>query len=447
MGFNADIADRLIGGRYALEFLIGRGGVGEVWRARHIDLGTNVAIKFLLSGLASRESTRRRFLTEAQLAARLRSKHAVHVFDFGITDKGQPYLVMELLDGETLAARIKREQRLDPSVTVRLLAQCARALSRAHSLGIVHRDFKPENILIGVEDGQESVKILDFGVASLVGDLDNQDPRPEDVEPASGEAPRSGSASFSRTSAVLGTPLYMAPEQTEAHRPITPAADVWAFGVVAYVCLTGIMPFDGSNVTELFDAIRGGRYASPRLAGPHLPEAFDRWFARCCDVDAARRFPSAREAVLELAEALGLSERSNEELRSQLVQDHSVSIPALSTSGTVPQGTVGAPESLTTATSPEIPAPDLLLLPDPHENGRPVVARPPPPPDRMESSLRVPAPRQVSSPGLEAAVSPEMPVVAPRRRSRWTVSHVATAFVLGGAAALLVEHLVAVFVR
>ncbi len=158
--------DRLIGDRYILESLIARGGMGEVWRARHKALKSLVAIKFLHSTSAFSQSTRKRFLREAQVTANLKTRHAVQVFDFGVTEDGLPYLVMEYLEGETLEKRIEREGRLSIETTFMVLRQSARALDRAHALGIVHRDFKPENIIIlADEEGGEHVKVVDFGIA------------------------------------------------------------------------------------------------------------------------------------------------------------------------------------------------------------------------------------------------------------------------------------------
>ncbi len=327
MPFNADSEGRLIGGRYALEFLIGRGGMGEVWRARHTDLKTTVAIKFLAGGFLASEGTRKRFLVEAQVAAKLKSKYAVQVFDFGFTDQAQPYLVMELLDGETLAARIKRERRLSPAVTLRFLAQSARALERAHVLGIVHRDFKPENILVTHDDGKELVKILDFGVAKLLFDLEDSE---SDV--TAGRPP----SNFSRSGGILGTPYFMAPEQITNASDLGPAADIWAFGVVAYVCLTGMMPFDGKTLPELFGNILKGRHVPPHVARPDLPDGFGAWFKRACEGNPAKRFASAREAAIELATALDLGDRGDEAqstMRALLRSDDAASMGSMRVMG------------------------------------------------------------------------------------------------------------------
>jgi len=284
-----------VGDRYELEALIGKGGAGEVWRARHVALNSRVAIKFLQMASAEKESAKRRFTTEAQVAAQLKSPNAVQVFDFGISDNGQPYLVMELLEGETLGRRLERSGRLVPAEAVRLLGQAARALHRAHQLGIVHRDFKPDNIVIYPDDeGHDQVKVLDFGIAKLVGALDE----PVDVG-ESGEL-----SSFTRTGAVLGTPLYMAPEQIRDPAAVDLRADIWAFGVVAFECLAGRPPFKGSSFDQLFEQIQSGLHPAATFVEPSIPKAFDMWFDIACAPDPVKRFGSAAVAYRHLAIAL-----------------------------------------------------------------------------------------------------------------------------------------------
>jgi serine/threonine-protein kinase len=308
-GRSATDSQRLVGGRYALEKLLGTGGMGEVWLARHQTLKTEVAIKFLQHASATHESARRRFITEAQVTAQLKTRHAVQVFDFGVTDDGQPYLVMERLEGETLAQRLHRETRLGTAVTVRFLMQVARALERAHALGIVHRDLKLHNIIIVPdEDHIESVKVVDFGIAKLLRDLEEDasrsgeaDAKPFDEEPVSAET----FGSFTRTGSILGTPNYMAPEQIVNAPDLDSRADIWAFGVVAFECLTGQVPFVGKSLIDLFTRVRKGDHPRARMLNPSLPEAFEGWFDRACAVDRSRRFSDARAAATELAIALG----------------------------------------------------------------------------------------------------------------------------------------------
>ena len=202
-------AASLVGGRYELETLLGRGGAGEVWRARHVTLESHVAIKFLHGASADSESMRKRFVTEAKVAAQLKTRYAVHVYDFGITDEGRPYLVMELLDGETLREKLHDVPRPDalppphPTVPLRkaieYAVQIARGLAAAHSRGVIHRDLKPENVFV-TSDGQ--VKILDFGLARQTLVFAGEDAT------ASPTIER-----HTEPGAVLGTVGYMSPEQ------------------------------------------------------------------------------------------------------------------------------------------------------------------------------------------------------------------------------------------
>jgi serine/threonine-protein kinase len=292
---------RVIAGRYALEGLVGKGGMGEVWRARHLTLKSKVAIKFLHAASASSETSRRRFLTEAQVTANLKSKHAVQVFDFGVTDDGMPFLVMELLEGETLDKRIARLGRLSIRSTVRILRQAARALDRAHALGIVHRDFKPENIVILQDDeGHDEVKILDFGVAKLVGELEpGREPSALDGD----DILRKPSAT-TRTGTVVGTPYYMAPEQIHDSANVGPSADIWALGVVAYECLTGQRPFENDTVAAVLRDILDGKSTPASAHHPDLPPMFDDWFQAACAATPEARFSDALTAVVALGIAL-----------------------------------------------------------------------------------------------------------------------------------------------
>ncbi|MCC6648628.1 MAG: serine/threonine protein kinase [Polyangiaceae bacterium] len=296
-------ASSLLGGRYALGERIGAGGMGEVFRARHTSLNTDFAVKLLAAGSAQGDAPRARFLKEAQITAQLKSRHAVTVFDFGVSDEGRPYLVMELLQGETLMDRIDRG-RLDPLEAVAVLRQCGKALDRAHQLGIIHRDFKPANVILSRDEDGEVAKVLDFGVARLLGELE--------PERAPTQAPEgtAGLTSFTRTGALLGTPAYMAPEQIDDALAVGAATDLWALGVVAYEALVGLVPFPAEEMGALFTSIRAGAYVPPTRANARLPSEVDAWFARACATDPARRFASASEQVDALAAALGADPHS-----------------------------------------------------------------------------------------------------------------------------------------
>src|SRR5260370_35716216 len=199
----------LVAGKYEVVRLIGRGGMGSVWEGRHASLGTRVAIKFIDQEYAESQEARSRFVTEARAAATIQSKHAIQIFDHGVTGDGRPYMVMELLVGEPLDLRIERLGTLPLRETARIIGHVCRALQRAHDAGIIHRDLKPENIFLvrSPADDHEIAKVLDFGIAK--------------IKAAPGET---GLSSSTKTGAVLGTPYYMAPEQprglrTIAHRP------------------------------------------------------------------------------------------------------------------------------------------------------------------------------------------------------------------------------------
>jgi eukaryotic-like serine/threonine-protein kinase len=297
---------RLVGDRYSLEALIGRGGMGEVWRARHVALKTPVAIKFLRGAPSPSERAKQRFLTEAQVTANLRTRHAVQVFDFGVLDEGLPYLVMELLVGETLDRRIARKGRLSVESTSLILQKAARALERAHALGIVHRDFKPENVMLVAdeEEGGEQVKVVDFGIAKLVGDLDAT-VKAAMCSLVQTRAP-TGAAVLDRTTGGVGTPQYMAPEQVEDSALVGPAADIWAFGVVAYECLTGRRPFEDESMGRLLLQVLAAAPTAPSAIAA-VPKLFDDWFRVACAREPGDRFPDIATAAGALAVALDRS--------------------------------------------------------------------------------------------------------------------------------------------
>ena len=284
----------LVAGKYEVLRLIGRGGMGSVWEGRHVTLGTRVAIKFIDPEYGRSQEARSRFDTEARAAAALQSKHAIQIYDHGMTDDERPYMVMELLTGEALDARLDRTARISLPDAARILGQVCRALQRAHDAGIIHRDLKPENIFLvrSPDDDEEVAKVLDFGIAK--------------IKTPPGEQ---GLNSSTKTGAVLGTPYYMAPEQARGLRTLDTRADLWSLGVIAYKCVTGALPFDGESVGDLLVKICTAPPPVPSTILPGLPVAFDAWFARTMERDPARRFGSATELADALAFAAGVSVR------------------------------------------------------------------------------------------------------------------------------------------
>jgi eukaryotic-like serine/threonine-protein kinase len=275
----------VVSDRFQLLRVLGRGGMGSVWVARHLSLKIDVAIKFIDAALADRQDLRSRFAHEAQIAARIQSPHVVGILDYGF-DRGRPYIAMELLQGEALRLRLGR--RLPPDEVATIIAQAAKGLGRAHALGIIHRDLKPDNLfLCRDEDGGVRVKILDFGIAR-----DDSPFGPSSHRTAIGE--------------VLGTPAYMSPEQAIAKGPIDYRSDLYSLAVVAYHCLVGRLPFETNALGDLIVSLSTTMPPAPSSIAPDLHAGIDAWFRRAFEKNPAARFGSAKE----LADALTLACRS-----------------------------------------------------------------------------------------------------------------------------------------
>jgi serine/threonine-protein kinase len=269
---------RVIGGKYRLEASLARGGMGLVWVARHIDLDVLVAIKLMAPKYNPTPRERARFMREAKAAARLRSRNVVTVLDYGVDNQTQ-YLVMELLDGEDLGARLERERVISACEAAKLLGSIANAVELAHKAGIIHRDLKPENIFLArvAGEAEEVVKVLDFGIA-------------KDLNPGlNDESTRSGVA--------VGTPQYMSPEQARGSKLIDHRSDLWSIGVILFRALLGRLPFEGMVVIEILDALANDPIPLPSSVEPSLPPEVDRFFARALAREPKDRFPSIREMM------------------------------------------------------------------------------------------------------------------------------------------------------
>jgi eukaryotic-like serine/threonine-protein kinase len=281
----------LIEDKYRLVRLLGRGGMGSVYQAVQTRLNRPVAVKILLSHLLPDRSMRARFEQEARVVARLRHPAIVTVHDFGVLETGNAFLVMEYLDGSTLGALLRREGRLSTSRTVAILMPIGEALELAHHAGVVHRDLKPDNIMIlPAGDGANvPAKVLDFGVAKL-----------QDL--AEGE--EDDSAPRTRVGTLLGTPAYMAPELF-AREPATARSDQYSLGVIAYQMLCGEPPFvvHGDLAAA---ALAHTQTVVPPLRDrvAHVPEAMAASIARALEKDPEKRFASARDFVRELARGM-----------------------------------------------------------------------------------------------------------------------------------------------
>src|SRR5688572_2399070 len=291
MGQEAPQAGRVLNGRYRLEEKLGEGGMGQIWRAEHLVLKATVAVKLVDRQAMPDDETFARFIREAQAAAAIRSPHVVQILDYG-TDEKMPFMVMELLEGETLAQRLRRDKRLPAAETARVITHIARAVGRAHEEGIVHRDLKPENVFLVENDDEEVAKVLDFGVAKI-----------ESAKLGDGDE-----GTRTRTGSILGTPYYMSPEQAQGNKTVDFRSDLWSIAVIAFECLTGRRPFYSDGLGDLVLAICIREIPVPSRVAP-VPLGFDGWFKKGVDREPDRRFQSARELVDALRDVLGIEGR------------------------------------------------------------------------------------------------------------------------------------------
>ena len=273
----------LLASKYRIEKVIGAGGMGVVVSAMHVHLGQRVAIKFLLPHAAEDEQTVLRFAREARALARLGSEHVARVIDVGALETGEPFMVLERLTGRTLAALLEGNGPLEVRAAVSYIIDACHALAEAHALGIVHRDIKPENLfLTDRADGSRIVKVIDFGVSKVTADQATLD------------------ASVTTTSAVVGSPLYMSPEQLRAARDVDARTDIWSLGVTLYELLTGQGPFRWSTLPELCAAILKDDPRPLRELRPDVPEALEAVVMACLARESSLRPEAASELVRAL---------------------------------------------------------------------------------------------------------------------------------------------------
>ncbi len=269
----------VLGGRYRVVAPLGAGGMASVWRGEQLTTGLRVAIKSILGEMLDTPGALVRFQSEARAVAQLRSAHVVRLIDFDVDAAHGPFLVMELLEGESLGARLHRGDRPGPQELRRIVAQLARGLDHAHAAGIVHRDLKPENVFLAREDGGAVVaKLVDFGVAKV---------------------PLGTQSGLTSPGMLVGTAAYMSPEQAVGQTADL-RSDLWALGVIVYECVVGQVPFGGDTLGNTLLSICSKPLPIPSTVSPDVTPAFDAWFARACARDPAARFPSAAQMSAEL---------------------------------------------------------------------------------------------------------------------------------------------------
>jgi serine/threonine-protein kinase len=260
--------------------------MGSLWVARHVELDVQVAVKF--NAMEREDAHDLRFRREARATARLKSPHIVHVFDYGI-ERGEPYIAMELLEGESLRELLQREGRLPLARVAALVADVGKGLEVAHRAGIVHRDLKPSNLFLARAGSEEVVKILDFGIAKANAETA--------VEARAGASNAGDEAT--RVGTIVGSPAYMSPEQARGEA-VDERSDLWSLAVVTFRVLTGVEPFSGADTNETLEAICNASLPRVREITPDLPAELDRFFERALARPRERRFQSALELSGEL---------------------------------------------------------------------------------------------------------------------------------------------------
>jgi serine/threonine-protein kinase len=275
----------VLAGKYRIERVLGAGGMGVVVAAMHLQLEERVAIKFLLPGALHNAEAVARFAREARAAVKIKSEHVARVSDVGTLETGAPYMVMEFLQGRDLAALVKEAGPLAPADAADFVLQACEALAEAHALGIVHRDLKPANLfLVARADGSPCIKVLDFGISKVTSTSSS-----------------GADLGMTKTHAIMGSPLYMSPEQMSSSRSVDARADIWAIGAILYELATGAVPFEADSMPQLCGMILQDLPTPPRARRADLPEALERVILRCLEKDRANRFQNVAELAVALA--------------------------------------------------------------------------------------------------------------------------------------------------
>jgi serine/threonine-protein kinase len=273
----------IIAGKYRVERVLGVGGMGVVVAAHHVQLDEKVAIKFLLPQMLKSPEVVARFAREARAAVKIKSEHVARVHDVGTLETGAPYMVMEYLEGGDLAAMLQQKGALPIEQAVEFVLQACVAVADAHALGIVHRDLKPANLFcVRRTDGQLSIKVLDFGISKTL------------------DTSGMSSGSFTRTSAMMGSPLYMSPEQMRTPKDIDTRSDLWALGMILFELTTGRPAFEADTMTELVLKVTSEPVPSIRTLRPDVPEGLEAVVLKCLEKDRTQRYPNVAELALGL---------------------------------------------------------------------------------------------------------------------------------------------------
>ncbi len=280
--------DMLLGttllGRYQITKKIGQGGMGAVYEATHTLIGKRVAVKVLLDKYAKKDQIVARLEQEARLASSIGHEHIIDITDFGTTGDGRTFVVMEFLEGESLAECLAREGTLPENRILQIAAQIASALGAAHAKGVVHRDVKPENVFLLRRNDKDFAKVVDFGISKNLR--------------ATGEGP--DSPRLTQTGMVLGTPLYMSPEQARGDDELDHRIDVYALGVIMYELATGKVPFAGTNYLSVISQVLNDDPAPVRQLRPELSKEFEAIVLRALEKERDHRYGSTEEMLADI---------------------------------------------------------------------------------------------------------------------------------------------------
>ena len=271
-----DLVGKTVDRRYRISEVIGQGGMGIVYRAEHQMLQREVALKVVRRDVVQDETAVKRFLTEARAIAALKNAHTVTIYDSGVTEDGALYYTMELLTGQPLSRLLRREGAVGCRRAADLIGQVCESLAEAHAMGILHRDIKPDNIFLVREKGKEFAKLVDFGIAKVLGD--------------------SSDGPMTRTGMLVGTPRYLSPEQVGGE-PVGPTTDLYALAVVLYELLTGTPPFSGETPAQIM-MMHAQETPEPileRNPGAKIPGALDKFIRSALEKDPRKRFQTAHE--------------------------------------------------------------------------------------------------------------------------------------------------------
>jgi serine/threonine-protein kinase len=317
------LVGQVVAGKYRIDSVIGEGGMGYVVVAYHLQLDTKVAIKLLRAELATNAEAVERFAREARAAVRITSPHVARVFDVGTLESGAPYMVMEFLEGGDLSSLIQKRGPLPIQEAVDYMLQACEAIAEAHVSGIVHRDLKPANLFCARRpDGTVTIKVLDFGISKLTGGA--------------------GALNHTKTTAIMGSPFYMSPEQMESTRGVDIRTDIWGLGVILYELVTGKTPFEGNALPEVCLRVATQQPPPMRSLRVDAPAALELVILRCLEKDRDKRYGNVARLAVALRDFA--SSRGRQSVDAILRTHEASGQPSMS----------AAP-----ATGPTVPAPPL----------------------------------------------------------------------------------------